>query len=149
MSALIVAEGELHTRSVTLVIQRVCADGEQFSQHVALALLEYAADCLNGTGGNGQFERHVTANRCRIEAVASIAPVRGEEAREGLTTPDSALRDRLQLALEMTDFLPGGSAATDVASAIGYSPEVAAAEIRAKLMEALEALGITHEDTPE
>lgn len=140
---------DLHTRSVTLVVQRVCSGDEPFTREVALALLEYAADCLNGTGGNGQFERHVTANRCRIEAIASIAPVPGDEAREGLATPDAALADRLQLALSMCDYLPGQPNSGEVTSALGYSPETAAAELRAKLTEALEGLGISYEDAPE
>lgn len=131
-----------HTRAVTLVVQRVCGAGDQFQREVALALLEYAADVLCGTGGNGQFERHVTANRCRIEAIGSIAPEPGAEAREGLAPIDGAgaLRVRLQDAIDMLEFLPGGENAGEVATALGYSPEVASAEVRAKLTEALEAL---------
>jgi hypothetical protein len=133
-----------HTRTLTLVVQAVMVGEEQFTRRVGLALLEYALDCLNGTGGNGQFERHVTANDCRIEAIASIAPVPGDEAREGLATGigDGALVDRLQLALAMTDYLPGGAKAGDLATAMGYSPETARAEIRAKVIEQLEALGV-------
>lgn len=132
----------LRTRSVTLVIQRVCDGDEAFTPHVAFALLEYAADCLIGTGGRGQFERHVTANRCRIEAIASIAPIPGEEAHEGMAATDAvgALRDRLDTALGLADFLAGGDMAGEMTTALGYSPEAAAADLRAKLTEALEAL---------
>lgn len=84
----------------------------------------------------------MTANRCRIEAIASIAPVPGDEAREGLAASDAlgALRDRLELALEMANYLPGGDGAGEMTTALGYSPEKAAAELREKLTEALEAL---------
>jgi hypothetical protein len=132
----------LHTRTVTLVVQRVCKPDEAINGHLALALLEYVADVLNGNGGRGQFERHVTANRCRIEAIASVAPVPGGEAQEGLAATDGAgaLRARLEDALEMLEYLPGGENAGEVATALGYTPETASAEIRAKLTEALEAL---------
>lgn len=132
----------LRTRSLTLVVQRVCLGDEVFSRAVAFALIEYALDCLNGTGGNGQFERHVTANRCRIEAIASIYPEPGEEAREGIAADDGvgALRDRLEQARLMADFLAGGEGSGEVTTALGYSPEEAASELREKLDEALEAL---------
>lgn len=135
--------GELETRTLTLVIQRVAPVDEPFTKAVALALLEYAADCLNGTGGNGQFERHVTANRCRIEAIASVPAILGQEAKEGLVgTADAsdALRDRLDVALEIANYLPGGEHEGDIASAMGYDPKTAADELRQKLQEARDAL---------
>lgn len=132
----------METRTLTLVVQRVGEAGEPVAREMALALLEYAVDCLNGTGGNGQFERHITANGCRIEAIASVPPAPGAARREGLAGVDAAdaLRDRLQTALEMTAYLPGGEYAGEVAAAIGYDPETAARELREKIGEALEAL---------
>lgn len=136
---------ELHTRTLTLVVQRVCDGDEIFNRQVAFALLEYAADVLNGEGGNGQFERHVTLNRCRIEAIASVAPIPGDEAREGLVsgTGTAALRDRLQTAIGISDYLIGADKAGEVATHLGYTPEDAARDLKAKLTEALEALGAT------
>ena len=132
----------VHTRTLTLVLQAQMFGDDHFSRRAALALLEYALDCLNGTGGNGQFERHVTSNNCRIEAIASIAPIPGEEGREGLAPTDGvgALRARLQTALGIVDYLPGQEGAGEITSALGYTPELAAQELREKLEEALEAL---------
>lgn len=134
----------VHTRSLTLVLQAVMFGDDEFSKRSALALLEYALDVLLGTGGNGQFERHVTANGCRIEAIASIAPIPGDEAREGLVAIDAAgaLRDRLQTALGIVDFLQGQDGAGAITSALGYTPEDAAQDLREKIQEALDALPV-------
>lgn len=142
---------DLHTRSLTLVIQRVCRGDENFSNQVAFALLEYAADSVLGEAGNGQFERHVTRNRCRIEAIASIAPIPGDEAREGLVAADAdgALRDRLLVALDMVEFLIGGEKAGSIATHLGYAPEEAAREVKKQLTEAYEALAGRTKHTAE
>jgi hypothetical protein len=139
---------EVHTRTLTLVIQAVVRGDESFNKRIGIALLDYALATINGTGGNSQFERHVTANNCRIEAIASIAPIPGDEAREGLVSGDAtqALRDRLEVALEMTRYLPGGDATGEITSALGYSPEKAASELRDQITEALEALGVQREE---
>ena len=133
---------EAHTRTLTLVVQAVSIGDAPFSRRAGIGLLEYALDVLIGTGGNGQFERHITANGCRIEAIASIAPIPGEEAREGLAATDAtgALRDRLETALGILDYLPGQEMAGEITSALGYTPEVAAQELREKIREALDAL---------
>ena len=135
---------DVHTRSLTVVVQAIMFGDDNFSRRAGLALLEYALDVLLGTGGNGQFERHVTANDCRIEAIASIAPIPGDEAREGLAPTDGvgALRERLLTALGIVDFLPGQEGTGEITSALGYTPEVAAQEIREKLQEALDALPV-------
>lgn len=135
---------DVHTRTLTLVVQAVVFGDDGFSHRAGLALLEYALDTLNGTGGNGQFERHITANGCRIEAIASIAPIPGEEAREGLAASDAtgALRDRLNTAMGIIDFLPGQADSGEITSALGYTPEVAAQELREKIQEALDALPV-------
>lgn len=133
---------DVHTRSLTIVLQAVMFGDDHFSKRAAIALLEYSLDCLLGMGGNGQFERHITANNCRIEAIASIAPIPGDEAREGLSAVDGAgaLRARLETALGIVDFLPGQDSAGEITSALGYTPEVAAQELREKIKEALDAL---------
>lgn len=135
------------TRTLTLVVQAVVGNDEPVAKRMGVALLDYAIDTINGTGGNSQFERHVTANGCRIEAIASIAPIPGDEAREYLTpgTGEQALRDRIETALHMLEYLPGGDSCNELAAAMGYTPEKAAAELREKLTEALEALGIERE----
>lgn len=140
-------EQQHHTRTLTLVVQAVVAGDAPVAKRMAVALLDYALDVINGTGGNSQFERHVTANDCRIECIASIAPVPGDEAREYLTpgTGEAALRDRLVLARQMVDYLPGGESCNELSAALGYTPEKAASELRDKLDEALEGLGIERE----
>ena len=133
-----------HTRTLTLVLQAVVIGDDRFDKRSGIALLEYALDVLLGTGGNGQFERHVTANNCRIEAIASIAPIPGDEAREGLSAIDGAgaLRARLETALGLIDYLPGQDGAGEITSALGYTPEIAAQDLREKIQEALDALPV-------
>lgn len=130
------------TVGLTLVLQRVVTQPEVSSYEFAHALIEYAHDCLRDEGGRGQFERHITANRTRIEAIASIAPEPAAVAREGLATVDSldAVRQRLETAREMADYLPGGESIGQTADLAGYGPAQAATEIRSQLDEAIQAL---------
>lgn len=130
-----------HTRTLVLVIQRVVEGDEPFSGRIADALEEYARDTRAGHAGNGVFERHVNAG-CRIEAIASLPPVVGGEAREDIVSADGigALAHRLRDAQELATYLPGGNNANEVAAALGYTPEQAADALRAKIEEALAAL---------
>lgn len=130
-----------HTRTLVLVIQRVVAGDEPFAKRVADALEEYLRDLRLGHAGNGVFERHVNAG-CRIEAIASIPPVLGSEAREDVVAANGigALAHRLRDMHELATYLPGGENAHEIAAALGYTPEQASEAIRVKVAEALAAL---------
>lgn len=133
---------EYETRTLTLVLQAVLPVGNRAAPVFAVALQEYAADVLRGEGGVGQFERHITANKVRIEAIASIAPDPREVRREGLAPTDAiaAAVQRLETAREMADYLAGGESTGQVADLAGMTPEQAATDVRELLDEVIQAL---------
>jgi len=131
----------MRTVTLTLVVQRIAQESDDAKLAMAAALLEYATDLLDGTAGNGVFERHVN-NGCRIEAIRSLPPIEGGEAREDVVAADGigALRERLLGVQELATYLPGGENDNAVAARLGYSREQAAEALRAKLDETLAAL---------
>jgi hypothetical protein len=134
-----VAQYETHT--LTLVIQRVATRAEDVRADFAKALLEYARDLDEGTAGNGVFERHVNAG-CRIEAIKSVPPCAGAEAREDVVAADGmgALSERIHHARELAGFLAGGESDNEIGAALGYTRDQAASALRDKLDETLAAL---------
>lgn len=135
-------QGPYQTHTLTLVVQRVSTGSREASRHqMAAALIEYACDLARWTAGNGVFERHQN-HGCRIEAIASLPPVPGGEAREDVVAADGigALRARIADARELAEFLAGGENDNEVAAALGYTQEQAAKAIREKLDETIAAL---------
>jgi len=140
---------QYQTKVLTLVIQRVVPIDGSARSAIAAALHEYASDLEAGTAGNGVFERHVNAG-CRIEAIASVPPCEGSEAREDVVAADGigALTERIQHARELAGFLAGGESDNEIGAALGYTREQAADALRDKLDETLAALPTTGDDTP-
>ena len=132
----------LRTRTLTLVVQQVVHGQAPFMKNAALALVEYALDIIRGTGGNGQYERHLSANKVRIEAIGSIFPSAGAEAVDGLApvAGTDALRARLQNVRDLTTFLKGGENATEMADYAGMSHDDARQHIVEMLDDIEQAL---------
>lgn len=128
------------THCLTLVVQRV-SNADDVRREFARALIEYARDLRRGHAGNGVFERHINGG-CRIEAIASLPPVLGGEAREDIVAADGfgALAQRVRDVEELATYLPGGENATEIGAALGYTAEQAAAAVRAKIAEIVAAL---------
>ena len=136
------SQGQYQTHTLTLVVQRVSSGSRESCRHqMAAALIEYACDLARWNAGNGVFERHHN-HGCRIEAIGSLPPVAGAEAREDVVAADGigALRARIADARELAEFLSGGENDNEVAAALGYTREQAAAAIREKLDETMAAL---------
>lgn len=115
---------DTQTRTITIVVQHVGPTvlDEPFNDIVAAGLREYLKDSRGGI-----FERHITANQCRIEAIRSLDPSQriGIEFSAGVAGTDGfdALSDRLSELALAAEFLPGGENwGSPVDQAIDYDP---------------------------